>query len=314
MRHAWTVAGEFIIARNPDPESTLRYIVRFPLGDGEIVLKARDRWPSMTKVYCHRDAVWPAEPDIVEQVPLRSATRRGSAIDVVLDRSRESRSQFVLTRIRGGREAIFWQSARTRRQARPNVSVPRARASGIPAEQLQVLIDSHEKYPWKFADRQVTTRRQALPVGDYAVQMPSLEPRPGDDDGIAGPGPPPAAEYVAVVERKSLEDLCSSLTSGRLKFALIALAEQPHAAVVVEARYSDVFKVTQVRPQLVADGLAECAARWPSVPIIFCENRKLAQEWTFRFLGACLAQWWHDHAGAAAVADLSTGSSAEVGS
>ena len=26
--------------------------------------------------------------------------------------------------------------------------------------------------------------------------------------------------------------------------------------------------------------------RFPSVPIVFCENRTLAQEWTYRFLGA----------------------------
>ncbi len=303
VRHAWTVAGEFLIARNPDPDSALPFIVRFPLGGGEIVLKARDSWPRTTKVYCHRDVFWPDDAEVLERVQIKSATRRGAAIDLVLDRSRESRSQFVITRLRGGREAIFWQSARTRRQARPNVTVPRARAHGLTAERLQVLIDSHEKYPWKFADRQVTTRRQALPVGDYAVQVPSTADGPGGESS----GEPAGCDglgYLAVVERKSLEDLCSSLTGGRLKFAMNALADLPHAAVVVEARYSEVFKVTQVRPQVLADGLAECAARWPTVPILFCENRKLAQEWAFRFLGACLAQWWQDHHGQVAVAEL----------
>ena len=38
------------------------------------------------------------------------------------------------------------------------------------------------------------------------------------------------------------------------------------------------------------EGLAECAVRFPSVPIHFAETRALAQEWTFRFLGAALAQ------------------------
>ena len=74
--------------------------------------------------------VWPDEPQIVERVPVRSCVRRGASVDLVLDRSRENRSQIVFTRIRGGREAIFWQSARTARQARPNVGVPRARSAG----------------------------------------------------------------------------------------------------------------------------------------------------------------------------------------
>jgi hypothetical protein len=37
---------------------------------------------------------------------------------------------------------------------------------------------------------------------------------------------------------------------------------------------------------VVADGLAETQVRWPNVPIVFCETRALAEEWTFRFLGA----------------------------
>lgn len=56
----------------------------------------------------------------------------------------------------------------------------------------------------------------------------------------------------------------------------------PRAAVVVEDRYSAVFKLDRVRPALVADGLAECQVRWPSVPVIFAETRQLAEEWTYR--------------------------------
>jgi hypothetical protein len=47
---------------------------------------------------------------------------------------------------------------------------------------------------------------------------------------------------------------------------------------VVEDRYSAVFKVTFVRPALLADGVAEIQARWPSVPIVFAETRRLAGE------------------------------------
>ena len=49
------------------------------------------------------------------------------------------------------------------------------------------------------------------------------------------------------------------------------------------------FKLDWVRPALVADGLAELRVRWPDVPIVFCETRKLAEEWTYRYLAAAHA-------------------------
>ena len=66
----------------------------------------------------------------------------------------------------------------------------------------------------------------------------------------------------------------------------------PRSAVVVEDRYSQVFKLERVRPALVADGLAELQIRWPSVPVVFCETRQLAEQWTSRFLAAARA--WAD--------------------
>ncbi|MGH9295660.1 MAG: Lsr2 family DNA-binding protein, partial [Acidimicrobiales bacterium] len=60
----------------------------------------------------------------------------------------------------------------------------------------------------------------------------------------------------------------------------------PRAAVVVEDRYSQIFKQERLRPALVADGIAECQVRWPSIPVVFCETRSLAEEWTYRYLAA----------------------------
>lgn len=258
---------DFVVARNPDPDSSLPFLVRLPLRSGDVVLKVRDTWPRTAKVYCHPSDVWPADPDVVERVGVRSCVRRGAAIDLVLDRGRENRSQFVFTTARG-RQVVFWQSARTRRQARPNVSLPTARAAGV--ERLEIIVDAHERYAWPFSHQQATTTRRALPAGDYAVE---------DDDGI-----------LASVERKSLPDLVATITAGRLWYLLAALAALPHAAVVVEDRYSQVFALDFVRPAVVADALAEAAVRYPAVPILFCETRALAQEWTYRFLAGALAE------------------------
>ena len=111
---------ELLIARNPDPDSRLPYLLWLPLAGG-LVFRTSGTWPRTSAVYCYPVPVeeWPGDPEIVERASLRSCVRRGAAIDLVLDRGRENRSQIVFTKARG-RDAVFWQSPRTRRQARPN--------------------------------------------------------------------------------------------------------------------------------------------------------------------------------------------------
>ena len=138
--------------------------------------------------------------------------------------------------------------------------------------ELQITVDSRERYAYRFGGQRVSTVKRALPCGDYGLVV----------DG----------RLIASVERKSLSDLVASLTGGKLRYALAELAVLPRAAVVVEDRYSQVFKLERVRPALVADGLAELQIRWPSVPVVFCETRQLAEEWTYRFLAAARA--WAD--------------------
>ena len=255
---------DLLIARNPDAASSLPYLLRVPLGDG-LVFRARDVWPRTTAVYLHPVPLeeWPTEPDLVEQVPVRSCVQRGAAIDLILDRGRENRSQIVRTTARG-RPMVFWQSPRTRKQARPQVSTPTARAAALP--DLAILVDSYERYAYKFSGKPVSLTRQALRCGDYGVER----------DGA----------LIASVERKSLPDLVSSLLSGNLRFAVAELAGLPNAAVVVEDRYSQIFALTFARPSVVADALAELQVRYPSVPVVFCETRKLAEEWVYRYLAA----------------------------
>jgi hypothetical protein len=261
---------ELLIARNPDPDSRLPYLLLLPLAGG-MVFRTSGTWPRTTAVYCYPVSAdeWPDDPDVVERAGVRSCVRRGAAIYLVLDRGRENRSQIVFTKARG-RDAVFWQSPRTRKQARPNVTTPTARAAGI--SELEITVDSHERYAYRFGGRQVRTVKRALPCGDY---------------GLVADG-----RLIVSVERKSMADLVASLTSGKLRYALAELAALPRAAVVVEDRYSQVFRLERIRPALVADGLAELQVRWPNVPVVFCETRHLAEEWTYRFLAAARA--WAD--------------------
>lgn len=79
---------DFVIARNPEPDTSLPYLLRIPTPGAPILLKSRETWPRTSKVYCHRAAVWPEEPEIVERVPVRRCVKRGAAIELVLDRGR----------------------------------------------------------------------------------------------------------------------------------------------------------------------------------------------------------------------------------
>lgn len=252
------------IARNPDPASKLGYLMMIPI-DGGIVVKTSDTWPRTKALYCHPMSIteWPSDAAIVEELPLLACTRRGAAIDIVVDRSRDKRSQLVFTTARG-RDMIFWQSSRTQRQARPKGSIPRARARSL--TDVPITIDTREHYPYRFANRSVVTERAALTCGDYGVFV---------DNAL-----------VAAVERKTFEDLIASLNSNRLRYAIGQLAALPRAAIVVEARYSAIFTSTYMRPSLILDAIADYAIRWPEVPVVFCETRKLAEEWTYRYLSA----------------------------
>lgn len=257
--------GEFMVARNDDPRSRLPYLLHIPIDDG-LVLKAKDTWPRTSRVFCAESSdAWPDDVEILERVPVRSCRRRGVAIDLVLERSRENRSQFVFTTLRGGHPAIFWQTPKAVRAARPGVRVPARRASGYQA--LSIVVDSRERYGYRFARQQAVTAKSSLSCGDYAVL---------DGDGrIAG-----------AVERKSLPDLAKSLVDGSLTFALAELSELPRAAVVVEDRYEKLLGLDFVEPGFVLDLLARVQVRYPDVPIVFAGSRKLGEEYTFRFLGA----------------------------
>src|SRR6266540_1829699 len=256
----------FVIARNRQPDTKLPYLLRLPL-EGGLGLKVRDTWPRSSRVYCHAfEEDWPKEADVLEEVPVLSCCRRGAAIDLVLDRPRLARSQFVFTEVRG-RPAIFWQTQKTARAANPGGRVPRRRSL---TEDFTILVDTRERYPFRFSDRDVTTERAALPAGDYAVRT---------EQGAV----------VAAVERKSLDNLAGALSDGTLAFQMQRLAELPVAAVAVEARYSALFKLEHVSGIWLADVLARLQVRYPEIQVVFADSRRFAEEWTYRFLAAALA-------------------------
>jgi hypothetical protein len=255
----------FLIARNPEADSKLPYLLWLPV-DPALVLKARDTWPRSARIYCHPyGADWPEDAVVIEETPVSSCRRRGPVIDLVLDRPRLARSQFVFTETRG-RPAIFWQTQKAARGANPGARIPRARAI---TEGFTILIDTRERYPYRFAGRDVKIELVALAAGDYAVAH--------------------GEAIVAAVERKTFENFTACLSDGTLVFQMQRLAEVAAAAVVVEGRYSALFKLEHVPSAFIADGLARIQVRYPEIPVVFADSRKFAEEWTYRFLAAALA-------------------------
>jgi ERCC4-type nuclease len=160
------------------------------------------------------------------------------------------------------------------RTANPGGRIPRRRA---PADAVTIAADTRERYPYRFTHQGAETARIALLAGDYAVQA---------NDG----------SVLAAVERKSLENLAATLSDGTLAFQMQRLSELPLAAVVVEGRYSALFKLEHVNGSWLADQLARLEVRYPEVHLVFADSRRFAEEWTYRFLSTALADASDPHA------------------
>ena len=208
---------------------------------------------------------WDEGAEVVDEADVLVCRRRGAAIDLVLDRPQLARSQFVFTHARG-RRAVWWQTQKTVRAANPGSRLPSGRAAGP----MTIAVDTREKYGWRFANRGVALERRALLAGDYAVIV---------EGAPAG-----------IIERKTLENLATSLSDGSIAFQMQRLAEAGRraAAIVVEGDYPDLFRTQPGRGSWLADMLGRLAVRYPEVPVVFAGSRRFAEEWAYRFFGAVM--------------------------
>ena len=56
---------------------------------------------------------------------------------------------------------------------------------------------------------------------------------------------------------------CAILSASRLALSAARAARRRAARVVVEERYTQIFKLDRIRPTVIAHGLAEMQVRWP---------------------------------------------------
>ena len=102
----------FAVARNTDRAARAPLLIRIPAPRGALVVESTRSWPDRerdSREMCFEASVWPDNPELIESVPVRFCRQRGSAIDLVLDRETDSRSQFVFAKDRLG--VVVWQAA-----------------------------------------------------------------------------------------------------------------------------------------------------------------------------------------------------------
>ena len=259
---AWPI---FLITRNPEEDSKLPYLVQLPI-EGGLVLKARDTWPRAARIYCHPfEGPWPEGAEVIEEAPALSCKRRGPVIDLVLDRPRLARSQFVFTEVRG-RPAIFWQTQKAARAASPGARIPPCPSATLKPQDLH----RHQGA----LPLQVRRTRRRGRVGGSPGRGLRRGARRGSDRRRRAEDP---REPRGLALRR-LHGLPDATAGGG-----------PKAAVVIEGRYSALFRLEHVPPTFIADGLARLQVRYPEIQVVFADSRRFAEEWTYRFLAAALS-------------------------
>lgn len=267
------VKGLWILERCPSE----RFPYRLQILRGTerwLVLRVQDRWPAANRnIFCLRET-HPPDPEEelaeVERVGIVAWQQRGRRVSLVLDRPRHRRCDFVFlsksykSRPSEEYEQIYWVTEQSMRQRRPRARLVSTRT----ATDFTVRIASDERYPWRFPNS--ATERGRLPAGDYALLR----------EGAA----------LAVVERKTFQNLIADFgTMDILHLRVAELAALDQHALVVEAPYEDFLNPKKVHPyaaSFCAAAIAQLYSAHPSLRLVFCANRKTANEWVRNYFSA----------------------------
>lgn len=139
-------------------------------GNPILSLLTQDKWPGTSgNIFCIRSSEKPdiLSGNIVEEVPVVFVKRIGKRLSIMLDRALKKRCEFLFLRKKyktkdGDYEQIFFRTQQgiNQHRTRGNLTLQSRDTN------LEVVIDSNERYPWKFGDH--TISRKNLTVGDYA--------------------------------------------------------------------------------------------------------------------------------------------------
>jgi len=237
-----------------------------------LILKVQARWPGPgKKIFCisegylHQEKIEDTEP--VEECNIILFKRFGKKLNLILDRKTKRRCWFIFlkkeykTRPGDYYEQIFWITQSAMKMRGAGAYIPQ----GGKKEQMEIIIDQRERYPYKFAN--ALTKRENLPVGDYALIKDK--------------------KIIAVAEKKTMDNFLHEIRGYDIfKSSLEELKQYKYKAVIFDSPYSDFINPKKnlfYRPSYIADILADLYVNFPEIQFMFFENRKLANEWLYRW-------------------------------
>ncbi|MFQ6082279.1 MAG: ERCC4 domain-containing protein [Candidatus Aminicenantia bacterium] len=256
-----------------EPRGRFPYRLFIEEKPGEFLsLRVQERWPGPgKKIFCRIEGTLRVN-DLPAQEPLEkcnivSLSRYGKKLTIILDRPIKKRCWFIFLKkeykTRPGQyyDQVFWITQSSAVAERRGAYLPRSRKKGG----FKVLIDINERYPYRF--KNVETERKKLPVGDYALIYNE--------------------NLVAVAERKTKDNFLHEIaTFDVLKAKLQELSTFSYKAVVFESPYADFInpkKLTYYSASYLAELLADLTVEFRNVQFVFCSNRKVANEWLYRW-------------------------------
>lgn len=157
--------------------------------------------------------------------------------------------------------------------------------------EFSIIVDTREQYPWTFHNLttmtyrfHVSSSRGTLKQGDYAIE---------------------GMESMLAIERKSMEDLFGTLSTGRDRFAReLERIQQDHrmGAVVVEASWEMISSPQRYRsnwrskllPQSVVGTVQSWMIRYPRVHWCFLPTRSEAEWMAFQLMRFAYSQRIHE--------------------
>jgi len=161
-------------------------------------------------------------------------------------------------------------------------------ATKTASQTMTIKVDTREQLPYDFASVKspqipFTVVRDTLGTADYTTEAPLTAPK---------------ADQI-VIERKSLQDLYSTLGQARDRFEqeFQRMSEYGYAALVVEATWEQIAEPNRhlkhpslLVPKTVVATLVAWSQRY-GVHVFTCPGRVFAEKLTYRLL----ERWFRDH-------------------
>ncbi len=235
-------------------------------------LSVQDKWPGPNqKIYClSRGYSKPEElpdEDPIQDVTIKKISRYGKKLNIILDRKIKKRCWFLFIKkeykTRPGQyyEQVFWITRSSAVKKRPGAYIPKVKQDIF----CEIIVDKRERYPYKFGYAKI--KKENLAAGDYALIK--------------------YGRIIAVAERKTLDNFLHEIGAlDALQASLEEMSLYPFKAVVFESPFSDFMNPKKIKPYkagFIADILIDLTVRFPQIQFIFCENRKFAREWVYRW-------------------------------